>query len=147
MFKSILVAIDGSDAAFKALDLASDIAAKYSARLTLVHASPLARLPERLERYAEPSELDDVPHAFTHYGQIARRLMEDAKERAESLGAEKVFIEVEAGDAVQVILDHARHHDLVVLGHRGLGAAGRQLAGSVAYGVSQLVDAACLIVK
>lgn len=147
MFKSILVAVDGSDTAFKALDVASDIAAKYDARLTLVHATPLARLPERLERYAEPSELDDVPRAFSHHTQIAHRLMEEAKERAESLGAETVVIEVEAGDAVQVILDHAKYHDLVVLGHRGLGAARRQLAGSVAYGVSQLVDAACLIVK
>ena len=37
MIKTILVATDGSDHAKKALSLASDLGAKYGARLVLVH--------------------------------------------------------------------------------------------------------------
>ena len=37
MIKTILVASDGSDHAKKAVSLASDLAAKYRARLVLVH--------------------------------------------------------------------------------------------------------------
>jgi len=53
MIKTILVATDGSDHAGKAVDLAADIAAKYGARLVLLHvllrdmsAGELLAMPE-----------------------------------------------------------------------------------------------------
>lgn len=52
MVDKVLVAIDGSEQAWKAQDLAGDIAMIYSAELTILHVIPYEPLPEELREYA-----------------------------------------------------------------------------------------------
>lgn len=48
MARAIVAAIDGSDHAWKALDLASEIAKMRSARLVVLHVVPYEPMPEVL---------------------------------------------------------------------------------------------------
>jgi nucleotide-binding universal stress UspA family protein len=57
MVKKILIAIDGSDHAGKAVAFGADIAAKYGAELLLVHVLLRQELPRDLQRIAEAEHL------------------------------------------------------------------------------------------
>jgi nucleotide-binding universal stress UspA family protein len=128
MFRSILVAVDGSPAATGALIHAIDLARAEGARLTLISvashprwliaSSPYVRLPTQ-------DELD--------------RRAEKALDRAEALVPEDVPVStaLRRGGIADEILKRVEcgEHDLVVMGSRGLGRAGSLLLGSVSRAV------------
>ncbi len=59
MFERILVAVDGSDNALRAVDAASAIAAKFGAELVLVTVLDSLRHSAGLKKFAEAEELDE----------------------------------------------------------------------------------------
>jgi nucleotide-binding universal stress UspA family protein len=61
MFDTILVAIDGSEHAHKALEVASDLADKYDAKMILVHVLGEGKPPEALRRMVEAEHLVTPP--------------------------------------------------------------------------------------
>jgi nucleotide-binding universal stress UspA family protein len=129
MFRSILVAIDGSEAANTAVSEAIDLARGEGARLTLISvpASPriLATGP-----YIPPVPTEDelVRHA------------EKVLARAEALVPEDVLVVtvVRRGPTAGAILEQIElgGHDLVVLGSRRVGRVGGLLLGSVSADVA-----------
>jgi nucleotide-binding universal stress UspA family protein len=128
MFRSILVAVDGSQAASEALEEAIELARDTGARLTLISvAVPF--------RWRLPS-----PHMapFPTEGELAREA-QDVADRAAALVPDDVPVStvVRSGPAVKAILDRVEQgeHDLVVMGSRGLGLAGSLLLGSVSRAV------------
>ena len=128
MFHSILVAVDGSRAAARALEEAIDLARGEGARLTLIS---VAVPPRRLftPPYALPVPSDD------QLEEEAVRILE----RAEALVPDGVPVStvVRRGSASKAILERIEdgEHDLVVMGSRGLGPAGSVLLGSVSRAV------------
>ena len=63
MFKKIVVPVDGSAHANRAVDCATDLANKYGAELILLHviASPgPARIPPELYEYARIEHIDAI---------------------------------------------------------------------------------------
>lgn len=62
VFKTILVPIDGSDHAGKAVVIASDLAVKYGARLVLLHVVSGDKVPEELLRFAQ---IENLPKSRT----------------------------------------------------------------------------------
>jgi nucleotide-binding universal stress UspA family protein len=124
MFRSILVAVDGSQAASKALEEAIELARESGARLTLISvAVPFRwRLPSP---YMAP---------FPSEGELALEAQEVA-DRAAALVPDDVPVStvVRSGPTAKAILDRVEQgeHDLVVMGSRGLGLAGSLLVGSV----------------
>ncbi len=129
MFRSILVAVDGSPAATCALKEAVDIARSEGARLTLISVARIPRWPMGVGPFAAPlwTEID------LEYS--AREVLEEA----EKLIPEDVpyCSVVGQGPAPAAILNrvNAACHDLVVMGSRGLGPAGAFLLGSVSRAV------------
>jgi nucleotide-binding universal stress UspA family protein len=114
MFRSILVAVDGSPAATCALKEAVDIARSEGARLTLISVAKVPPLP---------------------MGYSAREVLEEAEEL---IPDDVPFSSVVGhGPAPVAILNrvNAACHDLVVMGSRGLGPAGAFLLGSVSRAV------------
>ena len=67
MFKSILVAIDGSDHARKALRIAADIAGLYEADLSIVHVVTGKKLATDVQRMAEIEHLVEPHKAAAAY--------------------------------------------------------------------------------
>jgi nucleotide-binding universal stress UspA family protein len=124
MFRSILVAVDGSRAARKALEESIDLARGEGARLTLISvaAPPRWRVAGT---YALP---------FPSESELEREA-QSIVDRAEALVPDDVPVStvVRRGQPAKAILDRVEcgEHDLVVMGSRGLGRAGSLLLGSV----------------
>jgi nucleotide-binding universal stress UspA family protein len=129
MFRSILVAVDGSPAAAHALEEAVELARAEGARLTLISVAEAPRWGFSGFPLAVP---------FPNEAQLLRDA-EQVVDRAEAQVPEDVPVStvVRRGSIVKEILKRidAGEHDLVVVGSRGLGPAGSLLLGSVSRGV------------
>jgi nucleotide-binding universal stress UspA family protein len=129
LFRSILVAVDGSRAAAKALEQAIDLAQSESARLTLISVAELPRLRFSSFPLAVP---------FPNEDELVREA-ETNLERAEALVPDGVPVStvLRRGPVAKEIVKRvvAGEHDLVVMGSRGLGPAGAVLLGSVSRAV------------
>jgi nucleotide-binding universal stress UspA family protein len=176
VFKRILVACDGSEAACKAVRLAAGIAAKDNAGLHLLHVVPEGPIPRGLERMLDsehlagakggdraPPPAGQVPAEVqvwmrdqlrrdelnTALHQLGKRILDEAERIALEAGAGSVSREIADGDPVETILEHAKTHqiDLIAVGSRGLGNLKGMLLGSVSSRVSQLCQCSCITVK
>lgn len=175
MFTTILAATDGSEHAGKAVALASDLAAKYDARLVLIHILLRGRLSDEMrhmievEHMAEPVNLDQPRRTATpvtmatalgsdeitgeHLQRVleaaGRTIVEKAQRTAKEAGVKRITTFVDDGDPAQLILECAAKEkaDLIVVGSRGLGDFRGLLLGSVSHKVSQLAECTCITVK
>ena len=129
MFRSVLVAVDGSPAAERALAEAIDLARAEGARLTLISVAAPPRWRFAAFPYVVPCVSEDE----------LEREAREIVERAEARVPEDVPVStvVRRGPAPRAILERieAGEHDLVVLGSRGLGPTGALLLGSVSRAV------------
>jgi nucleotide-binding universal stress UspA family protein len=136
MFRSILVAWDGSEHAKRALGEAVDLARTQAGRLTLLTvAPPLHAWPG----YVPPvSEADLISAAETTLAE------------GESLVPDGVPVSghTTAGDPGTELLKRARaaDHDLIVMGSRGRGALRSVFLGSVSHFVLNHTTVPVLIV-
>jgi nucleotide-binding universal stress UspA family protein len=176
MIKRVLVALDGSDHANKALDLACEMASRFSAELLAVHVVPDKPLSEA-ERQMAPVEFQgEVARDFdlTRFADargdirlmsqrlteqaaetarrfrvaLGERLMEQAKGQARQQAVPSVHTVLREGDPAAAILNVAREEkaDIIVMGRRGLGDLAGLLLG-VSHKVTHLAECACLTVK
>ena len=139
--KTILVAVDGSAHAERALITASRIAAGLDASLLLMTVD-------------EPGPLKGASAAFARSENIDRRDVADAllgraRSQAIEAGARKVETEIEPGEPAEGILNSADRHDadMIVLGARGLSDLQGLIMGSVSHKVLNLTRRPCLIVR
>jgi nucleotide-binding universal stress UspA family protein len=128
-FRSILVAVDGSDHAFDAVRVASRLAAALSAKLTLMTA------------YHAPSDSLGEPNYSRALGEAlaeAQRILDDARNVALNAGSPEPQVEWLAGQPVETIVETARagDYDLVVVGTHGRGRIRAALLGSVSSAVA-----------
>ena len=177
MFKKILIAIDGSDHAGKAADVAIDMAKTHGAELVAVHVTTFGPLNEDEIQLAEIEYASDmvrdlgVDSLLKHRGgpraaaqhihkrcgdsglkihlAVSQRLMDRLHTRAMEEGISKMKPVIAEGDPAESILRAAREHgaDLIVLGTRGLGRLKGLLLGSVSHKVTHLAECPCLTVR
>ncbi|UIP01408.1 universal stress protein (plasmid) [Halobaculum sp. CBA1158] len=112
----ILVAVDGSECSFRALETAADTAVRSDGSLHVVHFTPhetdeTAALVERVEETLSDHGLDADPEVHTEIRTIR-------------------FPERVGKD----VLEEARDRDVdrIVVGHHGSGLVGRTVFGSTA---------------
>ena len=132
----VLLATDGSDDAEHAVTTFLRLADPQKVSVKVISVA------DALPWIApEPPEVLPVSEAVN----VMERLAKQSAERAAARLGEGGFT-VEAacltGAPVRVILDESRDFDLVVVGSRGLGAAGRMVMGSVSEQVARLAPAA-----
>jgi nucleotide-binding universal stress UspA family protein len=124
MFRTIMLAWDGSAVSRRAFDLAIDLSRRYESRLVAVS---VAYSPAHAETGADRAESADA----------ARRYLENTfagvRDRAERAGVAVEHTILEGDDPAQALLEHAREHgfDLVVAGHHHAARAGRLLLRGV----------------
>jgi nucleotide-binding universal stress UspA family protein len=137
MFRSILVAVDGSTHGTRALEEAIDLARSEGARLTLVTVATRPMIwPAPLQAAVTDAELEETAQALID--EAAAKVPDDVP----------VTTVVHVGRAADEIVRRAREHvhDLIVMGARGRGAATSLLLGSVSHGVLNQSPSAVLIV-
>lgn len=129
MFNVIVVALDGSEHSWQALEYAEYVAGFEGASLWLVHAFPHTSDLRGYEAY------DRLISDRTKAGQA---VLDEAREKLGDTGLE-VHQELIEGPAAEGILRvaEARNADLIVMGTRGLGSLSGLLLGSVSSKVVQ----------
>ena len=175
MFKSILVAVDGSDHARKAASIAADIAGIYDAKLSLVQVVTGKKIAAEVKRMAEvehlvqsplpgapafntavPSEMGRMLGDANLHGAIAqiatavgRRILDEAASQLRESKGIEVGKRLEHGDPTHLILACAEneHADLIVMGNRGLSDLEGTFMGSVSSKVTHAAKCTCLAVK
>jgi nucleotide-binding universal stress UspA family protein len=144
MFKVILVPIDGSDHAEKAVTVAADLAAKYDAALHIITVMESTELAAPLHRFAEAEHITGGEAQIATY--ISDRFIERAREVATEEGAKSVKTSVEMGDTQKRILAYAEKvgADLIVMGSRGLSDFEGLMLGSVSHKIAN--SAPCTVI-
>jgi nucleotide-binding universal stress UspA family protein len=134
VFHRILVAIDGSEHAHRALLEAADLAKLSSAKLTVMTAcqKPSALLVGG--PVVPPIDMRSLDEALEREHQ--QLLDSSLEEISQDVSVVKVLAH---GSPASAILDQARkgEHDLIVLGSRGRGGMTAMLLGSVSHQVMQ----------
>jgi nucleotide-binding universal stress UspA family protein len=153
----ILVPVDGSPEAAKALDLAISLAKAYGAPLGMIHVVqlPTAWSLSTAWRLPTPASYDTVRDQQQTYRKAVeiietngKNILEIAEEKAEAAGLKTEKI-LESGHAADQIVTAAseRGYDLIVIGDRGNSGVKEALLGSVSTHVSQHAKCSVLIVR
>lgn len=127
-WKNICCPIDFSDASRAAMEVAADLARRFGATLTLLHAYPVPgyTFPDGSVVASSRMLQELADQATKHVGEW--------KKQAEELGAPKVDAETLVGEPAGEIVAYARDHgtDLLVLGTHGRTGIEHALMGSIA---------------
>ena len=141
--QKILVGTDDSPGANRALNEATDLAARLGAELIIVYVQP-SHLTEDLERlrFIEHASMDEILKA------ASLEILGRAKDGAKEIGATNVRIVLGAGDPASFILQLAEREqvDFVVVGKRGRGQLAGLLIGSVSQKLASLASCKVVIV-
>ena len=174
--KRILVAVDGSDHARRAIELAADIAQKYGAELILVHVindKPLSDSARHLadvefadvlakQKWVNPEpvagdsyqalgtflkEQDSRVNAIKEL--LGQKILDAARDEARSHGAKQVTVVVKNGDPARAILEAGNECDanLIVMGSRGLSDFKSLMLGSVSHKVANTAPVNVITVR
>lgn len=137
---NILVPVDGSEHAERALEYAVDHFPEGD--ITVLH---VIELPEGYFA-AFTSDREDLPQVEEREEE-ARDLLDDYWSQAKELGME-VDTDFEAGKPANEILSYAEANgiDEIVIGNRGLSGVGRVMFGSVAETVVRRADIPVVVV-
>ena len=140
MFSHLLVPLDGSEYALRALTQAEELAKLSDARLTLLGVLLRDTGPEALhvERLDEQSR-----------DRLASELSALAEQVKSRTGLTQVDVEVRLGQPAHEITDYAGANgvDLILMSTHGLGATGRYALGSVALKVLMTADCPVFMVR
>jgi nucleotide-binding universal stress UspA family protein len=139
MFKRVLVAVDGSEHAIKAAQLAGDICRSMKADLTLV--TVFDPVPNYL---GEPFSQDAVAKRI----ESARSILNEAQNKIGEVPGD-VKTDMLEGPVAEAILRliESRNIDLVIMGTRGLGRLGGLVLGSQSQKVLQHAPCPVLLVR
>ncbi len=146
MFKKIVVPVDGSEHALKAVDTAVGLASKYDAELYLVNVSRRAKYTGDIDRFAQ-NEYRQAGSSFVS-DELAKNILENARTRARQAGKTDTKMELREGNVARSIVAFAKEvqADSIVMGSRGLGDIDSMLLGSVSHKVSSLAPCTIVIV-
>jgi len=142
MLERIVVAIDGSENADRALALAADLAARYGASLTLLTVIPPTIIPSYGGPVYEPPSLESVRPVYDDLLATRKaRVANPRIPRVETVEREGVVVE-----ELLAYLDQEKP-DLLVMGSRGLSAGKRLFMGSVSDAVVHHAPCPVLVVR
>ncbi|MFK7836685.1 MAG: universal stress protein [Sulfitobacter sp.] len=145
MFKTILLAFDGSDHAQNALVIAAGLAKAHDAALHVVHCPQVDTPPIVIGSYVSLLETPPTPQQIA---EAAQHIADKAAAEAKAEGVELAKVHLGTGAPAAFVLSTAEqlNADLIVLGRRGLGSLGALALGSVSQAVSHGAKCACLTV-
>jgi nucleotide-binding universal stress UspA family protein len=138
-FDNVLVAIDGSEGADRALDCALSLVSRLGGRLTALAVE--GKLPAYAASIGEVEEVKREKDSF--FG----NLLDEAKRQAQERGVD-LSTDLVPGHAAEVIARYAKAHghDLIVIGHRG-HFLGDYLLGSTADRVTHHAHCPVMVVR
>jgi nucleotide-binding universal stress UspA family protein len=139
IMRHVLIADDGSEEAWRAVEVGTDLALRYHAKATLLTV---------IHHPAYPATVGEVQEADLEQREFAARVQRRATAYAEPLGL-RLDPVVTSGHPVEAIVEYARKHavDLIVMGYRGMSNLQRFFGGSVSDRVVDHAPCNVLIVR
>lgn len=153
MIKKILVALDGSEPANKALDFALGLAETYSAELVLLNVyqliTPFFYFPSEVGAPPVATPIGTAEFLKELRAQHEKVLSEALKKANREKPKLKVSTILSEGRPSDKIIEAAREgkFDLIVVGSRGIGRIKEIFLGSVSDRVADRAQCSVLIVK
>ncbi|MEL6840740.1 MAG: universal stress protein [Pseudomonadota bacterium] len=146
MFKTIVVAVDGSDCSKKAVDAACDIATAGDGKLIIVHAPQAETTAFVVGGPVGYHELLTAP-SHAELEETGNKIIAEAAAIAKEKGCSPET-DMHIGDPVRHVLGIAKTKDadLIVMGRRGLGAVASLFLGSTSQRIQHHATCACLTV-
>ncbi|MBD3895761.1 universal stress protein [Halomonas sp. ML-15] len=146
MFKSILIAVDGSEHAKKALEVACQLVSKEDATLHILHIPEALSHETTLVWGIGAIAIESSREVLEEAG---KSVIERASEAARSMGASHVETHLSKGDPARNILRHAEKLgvEAIVLGSRGLGDFAGLMMGSVSHKVTNSAKCSVITVR
>ena len=140
MFRKILVAIDGSEGANKALRAAIDVAQHYEADLHSIS------IEEHLPHYA--ATVGEVIEAKQEAAEYFRRVVQVAEQTATAAGV-RLTAHVVPGHEVEAIVQFVkdRGFNLLVIGFMGHSRIYERIWGGTSQNLTRLTPCSVLVVK
>lgn len=128
---SILVPVDGSDHALKAITIACDLAEKYGGRVALLHV------------LAGDMSGDNQPEV------TGQKILDQAASRVSRRGIDVDVLDLGMGDPAECILiaHKSAGASTIVMGCRGTRRDGESAFGSVSSTVFERAECTCISVK
>ena len=147
MNNKILVPIDGSEQAFKAIDVAAKLAYIDNAEVVLLNVIGREHMPEVIRRYAVADFIESPPE-WQYEQLVAAGLLKAGQQHARKKGVQTIDTRVRHGDPAKAIVEAAsdKSVDMVVMGSRGLGTIKGLAFGSVSQKVSHLASCSVITV-
>ena len=144
MFDKILVPVDGSEAAWHALEYARTLGEQFNSSITIVHVvQPHYTLPT----IAINGEIPFLSVNLEEVEATGYKIIELAKEKMHDYSNMEATLEF--GHPAERILSLAKdhHYNLIVIGSRGLSGISEFFLGSISSNVSQYSKIPVMIVK
>ena len=147
MFKKIVVPVDGSESAWRALEQACALAEKFEGELlvlTVIQPYNNAAL------LAVPLDHNIISQSNADLEEVGKEILARAREKVTGIGfAGTADYRIELGHPSERILtiSKAEKADAIVLGSRGLSGLAEFFLGSVSTKISQYSNIPVLIVK
>lgn len=140
--KRIMVAMDGSRGAKRALDVAAKLAKKINSELIIITVGGTLSESDLKGLTRGKGTIANVIKT------ISDKILDEACKRAKSIGAGKITRQCPTGDPAKTIIDAARRKrvDILVVGRHGLGPLTGWLFGSVSHKLISLAPCAVMIV-
>lgn len=140
MYKKILVAIDGSDSSYHALDAAIDLAKQNNSTLYLVSVINTANLPMNVGVSYAPGLINDLEDN-------AQKDLDKAEAIVKEAGL-TCKVELLNGEPREQLTNYPKDHDidLIVMGKTGTSAFTRVFVGSVTRYVTEHTNVNILVV-
>lgn len=144
MFEKLLVPVDGSPHASRAVQAAAGLADCCGSAVYLVHIIRDLSLPKEILEMMAAGEV--TASRMQILQDSADIILENARTALEAAGVAQVETECLLGDPATQILQYAagKGVDLIVLGHRGIGP-NPDLLGGVARKILNRTTISCLI--
>jgi nucleotide-binding universal stress UspA family protein len=148
MFRKILVGVDGSEPALRAVYLGGTLSQTFDAQLVLVHVVQVSAIAEQAINMSATEHLKENPKNIME--KLSQEVLEKARRQANQAGVRDDHIDtitVDGDQARQLIQTAKRQNvDLIIVGSRGRGRLEGLLLGSVSQKVAALAPCPCLIV-
>ena len=145
MFNTILVPVDGSEAAHAALDTAMELQRLCDAELLVLSVYREHNLWKASVTMVNPELTASTDTALEEF---AREVAEKSKEYVQSKGVEKVRSFFMGGGPARMIVKFSEDHDvdLIIMGSRGMSDSTRYLLGSVSHKVTSLAQCPVMVI-
>lgn len=151
MDKKYMVAVDGSDHGWKALDLAADLSSASDAELYIVHVVPREPAPEGFQEFADSEGIsaEESSARYRYSKSLGDSITNDAESRAREKGVTKVEKRIVEGHPAHEIVTLAEEAgvEMLFVGSRGVSDLAGLFLGSVSHKVMHLAPCTCVAVK